>query len=399
MSGYVAASGGQTVALRGMQPWRLIALLIFTQIPAVLGYTIALPILAEMANELAHDAASGYLVKMISGILGPAMAVGSLLAGIMADRYDRRMLLVIMSAVFLAAGVVPALTSNLTLIVASRALLGFTAAALAAVGYTMAGDYLPEDRRAKVIGMLSACGLVGSLLSMFVAGNVASAMGWRPAFFLYLVAAPVLVLALPSELPRPERVVAEGAAGSGRPWYAGLPWGLLLIALGAGTILAVPGIYASFHLASVGFGKPTTVAYVMMLNSFSGVVCSALFGQMLEKTSQRVVFVGAFGLMGLGLVVYAFAHGLAPVLLAMVLMGGTLGVIAPGMPALAVDKAAEGERGKVVGAVQGIGAAAPLIGVTTLEPLLPVIGTGGVMLAVGALSFLLAAVFAVGWKK
>lgn len=398
MSGYVA-SGGKTVELKGMQTWRLIALLIFTQIPAVLAYTIALPILAEMAKELAHDATSGYLVKMISGILGPAMAVGSLLAGILADRYERRLLLLGMGAVFLVAGVVPTFTSDLTLIVASRALLGFTGAALAAVGYTMAGDYLPEDRRAKVIGMLSACGLVGSLSSMFVSGNVAGALGWRPAFLLYLVAAPVLLLALPSKLPKPEKVASAGPAGIARPWYSGLPWGLLLIALGAGTILAVPGIYVSFHLASVGFGKPTTVAYVMMLNSFTGVIGSALFGKLLEKTSQRVVFAGAFGLMALGLAIFAFAHGLAPVLLAMVLMGGTLGVIAPGMPALAVDRAEEGERGKMVGMVQGIGAAAPLIGVSALEPLLPVIHTGGVMLVVGMLSFLLAAIFAFAWKK
>jgi len=208
-----------------------------------------------------------------------------------------------------------------------------------------------------------------------------------------------VVLALPSKLPSPAKGEATGPAGNGRPFYAGLPWGLLLIALAAGTILAVPGIYASFHLANVGLGKPTTVAYVMMLNSFSGVVCSALFGKMLEKSSQRIVFTGAFGVMALGLVIYAYAHGLATVLLAMVLMGGTLGVIAPGLPALAIDRAAEGERGKIVGMVQGIGAAAPLIGVSTLEPLLPVIHTGGVMLAVGALSLLLAVIFALGWRK
>lgn len=399
MSGFVASDTTQTVELKGISPLRLTALLVSTQIPPVLGYTVVLPILAEIAQELAHDAASGYLVKMISGILGPAMAVGSLLAGIMADRYDRRMLLLVMGIVFLVSGIVPAFTSDLILIVISRALLGFTGAALAAVGYTMAGDYLPADRRAKVIGMLSACGLVGSLASMFISGNVAAAAGWRSTFLLYLAAAPVVVLALPSRLPRPARGEATGPAGSGRSWSAGLPWGLLLIALGAGTILAVPGIYASFHLASLGFGKPTTVAYVMMLNSFSGVVCSALFGKMLEKTSQRAVFTGAFGLMGLGLVIYAYAYGLAPVLLAMVLMGGTLGVIAPGMPALAVDRASEGERGKIVGMVQGIGAAAPLIGVSILEPLLPVIHTGGVMVVTGALSLLLATIFALGWRK
>lgn len=399
MSGFVSTETTQAVELKGISPLRLLALLVSTQVPAVLGYTVALPILAEIAKALAHDATTGYLVKMISGILGPAMAIGSLLAGIMADRYDRRVLLLAMGSVFLVAGIIPAFASNLVVIVSSRALLGFAGAALAAVGYTMAGDYLPVERRAKIIGILSACGLVGSLVSMFVAGNVAAAFGWRSAFLLYLAAAPVVVLALPSRLPRPASRETTNSAGDRKPFYVGLPWGLLLIALCAGTILAVPGIYVPFHLGSVGLGKPTTVAYIMMLNSFSGVVSSALFGKMLEKSSQRIVFTSAFGVMGLGLAIFAIVHGLAPVLLAMVLMGGTLGVIAPGMPALAVDRAAEGERGKTVGMVQGIGAAAPLIGVSALEPLLPVIHTGGVMLVVGALSLLLAGVFALGWRK
>lgn len=387
MSGYVAA-GGQTVELRGMQGWRLTLLLIFTQIPNVLCYTIALPLLAVMSKDLAHDASGEYLVKMISGIIGPAMAVGSLVAGILADRMDRRLIVASVSLLYLVSGVVPYFVSSLDTIVASRAALGFAGGALMATGYTMAGDYLPEERRATMIGIMNALGLVASLASMWLAGNVGSLWGWRAAFLLYLCAVPALLLVLPSALPAPAKQAGQGAS-AGSSWFSGMPWGLLVIALGTGIILAVPGIYASYHLESIGLGKPTYVAYIMMLNSASAAVCSALFGKALEKTSQRVVFVGAFGLMALGLFLYAFAVDLVLVLPAMVLMGATLGILAPGMPALAVERAPEGNRGRVVGMVQAVGAVASIVGLSLLEPLMPSYGTKGVMVAVGVLSAVL----------
>lgn len=387
MSGHVTG-GGQTVALRGMQPWRLALLLIFTQIPGVLSYTIALPLLAVMSGELAHDASSEYLVKMIMGIVGPAMAVGSLVAGLLADRMDRRLLTLVVSSLYLVSGIVPVFVTSLDAIVASRALLGFAGGALMATGYTMAGDYLPEERRARTIGVMNAAGLVASLASMWLSGQVAQ-FGWRSAFLLYLCALPLVLLALPSALPAPGKSAGAKAGASAQSWYSGMPWGLLVIALGTGVILAVPGIYASYHLASIGLGKPGTVAMIMMLNSASAAVASALFGKALEKASQRVVFTGAFGLMAFGLVLYAYAVDLVLVLPAMVLMGATLGILAPGMPALAVERAAEGNRGKVVGMVQAVGAVASIIGLSLLEPLMPGYGTRGVMVAVGVLSAVL----------
>ena len=387
MSGHVTG-GGQTVALRRMQPWRLVLLLIFTQIPGVLSYTIALPLLAVMSGELAHDASSEYLVKMIMGIVGPAMAVGSLVAGLLADRMDRRLLTLVVSGLYLVSGIVPVFVSSLDAIVASRALLGFAGGALMATGYTMAGDYLPEERRAKTIGVMNAAGLVASLASMWLSGQVAQ-FGWRAAFLLYLCALPLVLLALPSALPAPGKSTEAKAGAPARSWFGGMPWGLLVIALGTGVILAVPGIYASYHLASIRLGKPGTVAMIMMLNSASAAVASALFGKALEKASQRVVFTGAFGLMAFGLVLYAFAVDLMLVLPAMVLMGATLGILAPGMPALAVERAAEGNRGKVVGMVQAVGAVASIVGLSLLEPLMPSYGTRGVMVAIAALSALL----------
>jgi MFS family permease len=362
---------------------RFTALLIFTQLPGVLSYTIPLPLLAEMAKELSHDAASAYLVKMISGGIGPSMALGSLVGGWLADRFDRRWLVMALGLIYVIAALSPYLIEDLDLIVATRLCVGLTAGALMAIGVTMVGDYLPEEKRAGTIGMLSALNMVTSLLSLPAAGFVGEA-GWRPAFLLYLAIAPVIVLAGPTALPAPRKVL--GAAGrSAAPWWRlDLPWGLLLLALAIGVILTIPGIYVSFHLANVGLGKTSTVALLMMSNSMVAAVFSAIFGRATKRHSWKVIFSIAFSTMGVGLVMLAYAPGLAVAIPALLLMGAGMGWLAPGIMAKAVDSVEEGRRGTVVGAVQGASAVAPLVGLSLLEPLH--FGTQQVMLLVGVLS-------------
>jgi MFS family permease len=369
-------------------------LLIFTQLPSVFAYTIPLPLLAGMDQELAHDATGQYLAKMVLGVMGPSMAVGAPLGGWLADKFDRRWLLMAIGALYVLSGMAPAFLDSLEAIVAARFCTGLAAAALLAIGLTMVGDYLPEAKRAGTIGMLSALNMVASLLSLPVAGFVGDA-GWREPFFLYLLAVPVVLLAGRRALPVPAKPAAGTADGDGRRrWYAGVPAWLVLLALSVGVILTIPGIYVSFHLSTVGLGKTSTVGLLMMLNSMIAAVFSALFGRA-WRYSSRMVFCIGFSTMGLGLVLLAYAGGYLVAVPALLLMGAGMGWLAPCVQAWVVDTIDERHRGKVVGAIQGILSIAPLLGVTALEPLMPVIGTRGVMLAVGVLSAIFFLGFAV----
>lgn len=390
----IAATGqaGAPAVTRGGLAF--VALLIFTQLPGVLGYTIALPLLERMAQDLAHDAAGQFLVKLVSGVLGPAMAIGSLIAGLLADRFDRRGLILGLGAVYLVSAVAPYFLDTLQPIVASRFFLGFTAAALMAIGFTMVGDYLPEEKRAGTIGLLSAFNMIASLITVPLAGYVGE-MGWRVPFLLYLLAAPLLALALPSALPPPRKPANATSAAAGKAaWHQGMPWALLAISLGAGVIMAVPGIYFSFHLAAIGLGATSTVGLLVSLNSLLAAVFSATFGKALARTSKRAVFCFGFAAMAAGLALLAFAQEWMLSALGFILMGSGMGWLAPGLPALAVEAAEEGQRGKVVGAVQAMGAVAPLFGLALFEPLMPSFGTSGVMLGCGLLAAVLILPFA-----
>ena len=169
----------------------------------------------------------------------------------------------------------------------------------------------------------------------------------------------------------------------------------MLLAVVVGIILTVPGIYISFHLASIGLGGTSTVAMIMMGNSLVAAVFSGFFGKATGRFSWKLIFVISFSTMGFGLVVLAYAPSVWFVVPAMLVMGIGMGWLAPGIPAKAVESVDDGRRGTVVGVVQGAAAAAPLVGLAVLEPLLPVVGTLGIMLAVAGLSLLLFAFYAV----
>jgi MFS family permease len=312
------------------------------------------------------------------------MTVGALLGGWLASKYDRRPLIVGIGALYLLAAIAPAFLSSLGLIVATRFVVGLASCALFTIGTTMVGDYLPEEKRAGTLGMLSALNMVTSLLSLPVAGWIGTG-GWRLPFLLYLMAAPVVLLALPSALPAPARSATHGEHSTTGGIFGGAPFGLLFLALAVGIILAVPGIYVSFHLATFGLGKTSTVGMLMMINSALAAGTSALFGRV-WRISPRLLFCLAFSTMGLGLVVFAYASGLASVLPAILLMGTGMGLMAPCVMARVVDTIGEANRGKVVGVAMGITSIAPLLALTAFEPLLPVIGTRGLMLGIGLLS-------------
>jgi MFS family permease len=345
-----------------------------------------------MAHDLAHDPGSAYLAKLVSGILGPAMTVGALLGGWLAGKYDRRPLIIGLGVIYLLAAIAPVILSNLGLIVATRFVVGLAACALFTIGTTMVGDYLPEEKRAGTLGMLSALNMVTSVLSLPVAGWIGTG-GWRLPFLLYLMAAPVVLLALPSALPAPAGSAAHADRKATGGIFGGAPFGLLFLALVVGIILAVPGIYISFHLATFGLGKTSTVGMLMMINSLVAAGTSALFGRV-WRISPKLLFCLAFSTMGVGLVVLAYASGFAMVVPAMFLMGSGMGLMAPCVMAKVVDTIGEANRGKVVGVAMGITSIAPLLALTAFEPLLPAIGTRGLMLGIGLLSLAMFAWFA-----
>src|SRR5512140_1526153 len=138
-------------------------------------------VLPSVAEEFGTDVASVALTITVTLAFRP---VGAFLFGLMADRYGRRLPLmldlVFYSVVEVLSGLAPTYTSFLVL----RALFGIGMGGEWGVGASLAMEKVPPRWRGVLSGVLQEGYAVGYLLAACCYFFVFNRLGWRPLFFL-----------------------------------------------------------------------------------------------------------------------------------------------------------------------------------------------------------------------
>lgn len=125
------------------------------------------------------------------GQLGPVIGVVRIIKlittpfwGFLADRFSRKLLLVLVTGIWgLWTGVIGLIqTYNQLMIIRVASALGL--AAFWPIAFSLLGDLFPREDRGKSVGVMTAVGFLGSLLSFLVLPTIAqnSADGWRMGF-------------------------------------------------------------------------------------------------------------------------------------------------------------------------------------------------------------------------
>ena len=171
-----------------------------------------------------------------------AMTVTIVTAGRLGDLYGHRRVLLGGLVLFTAASLVCAISPNLPLLIAARALQGIGGAILVALPMSIARDAVPEERMGAVMGLLGTVSAAGTALGPSVGGVVMANLGWQVAFGLLAAGSgAVLVLAFRT-LPATERPVTGRAPSMDWPGTLLLVLALGLFSLAAtGARIAVPG--------------------------------------------------------------------------------------------------------------------------------------------------------------
>jgi SHS family lactate transporter-like MFS transporter len=110
--------------------------------------------------------------------------VGAFLFGLLADRYGRRLPLMIDLVFFSIVEVLSGLAPNLTTFLILRALFGIGMGGEWGVGASLAMEKVPARWRGLLSGVLQEGYAVGNLLASFCYFFVFSRVGWRPLFFI-----------------------------------------------------------------------------------------------------------------------------------------------------------------------------------------------------------------------
>ncbi|MEO1306389.1 MAG: multidrug effflux MFS transporter [Pseudomonadota bacterium] len=164
--------------LAATTPPRMATLVCLTGL-SLLSLNIYLPSLAHMAEALEVDYAvvnasiSGYLI--LTGVL-------QLIIGPLSDRYGRRPLILIGSAVFAVASVGCALSTDIVWFLAFRALQGAVISG-SALSRAVVRDLYPAQEAASRLGYLSMAMALAPLLGPALGGALDAWISWRASFW------------------------------------------------------------------------------------------------------------------------------------------------------------------------------------------------------------------------
>lgn len=204
--------------------------------------TVALPTLAKELG--ASEAELQWFVTAYT----LALVAGMLPAGLLADRYGRRRLLLAALVLFGIGSAVCAMAPNPEVFIAGRVVLGLAGAAIIVVALATLTVLFDEDERPRAIGIWGAANFIGLPLGPILGGWILTNAWWGWIFLINVPVAIVAFLAVANLVPE------SRAARAPRIDLAG-------IALSSGGLIAV--MYGLVEAGQVGWTDPVTAAWLI----------------------------------------------------------------------------------------------------------------------------------------
>jgi MFS family permease len=301
------------------------------------------------------------------------------LAGRLADRHGRRVVLFAGTAVMMAGYLVLALEPPFGVVVATRLVAGAAEAAFVVAAYTMATDLAPAAQRGEAMSLItvgSYLGLaVGPIVGDFAVGDGRFALAWVIAAVAVVVTGvagyrlgetrPAEVEAAPRGWLPPRSALAPGVV-------------LLLALLGFGGFSA----FAALHARDVGLARPGLVFFVFA----AVVVLVRVVGRTLpDRLGPRVAASAACVAVACGLTVVAAWQTSAGLLIGTAVFAVGQALAYPAISLLAIARSTVAERSAALGALIAFVDVALASGAFILGVAAEAAGYGAVF-AAGALS-------------
>ena len=282
--------------------------------------------LTAMAKEFGKTDAEMALVITMTLLCRP---VGGFLFGLLADRYGRKIPLMINMSAYAVAGILTGLAPNFITLLIIRAVFGVVMGGTWGVGASLAMEGAPAYRRGLMSGFLQQGYAAGNLLAagMFFFFH---GLGWRILFIL--VSLPAIPLVIYIGLAVRESAVWERTSGRAIPPMAqertmnGAPtsggwgaqfgeilrnWKLFLYLLAFMTMMmfashGTQDMYPTFLQRDWGMGAPER-AVITAISMLGAIVGGILVGHFSDRWGRRKAIIAAFALGVVVIPLWAYA--------------------------------------------------------------------------------------------
>lgn len=260
-----AETGGrkQPGALQGL-------LLILGSTLGVMAVVVLAPVLPEMVVAFGDMPNASLRVPALISVVGLGAAVFAPFAGLIGDRFGRRLPLIGFCIAFSVVGTLPIFLNDFTSIFLTRVAVGIAHMGVLVISTAMIGDYFSGESRVRWLAAQAMIVSCSALVLLPVGGLFGAWFGWRGPFLIFLAAAP-LAIAYWTSCPEPD--ASSDDSDSHVPWSA-LPWpwltGVCLLSVFMAVLFFAVQLQVGLALTVVGI---TDAARIGLL---SGVVMAGI---------------------------------------------------------------------------------------------------------------------------
>jgi MFS transporter, SHS family, lactate transporter len=240
--------------------------------------------------------------------------IGGFLFGFLADRYGRRVPLMINVGVFAVSDLLTGLAPNYTALMIVRALFGIVMGGCWGLGAALAMEGAPVHRRGLLSGLLQEGYAAGNVLAAIAYFFLIRPLGWRPLFYLGSVPAICLVLYIYFRVD--ESAVWKKEFRTKQPWAHQWNeilshWKLFFYLLAFMTMMlfashGTQDMYPTF-LQRQWHLSPERRAVITAISGIGAIIGGLVFGHLSDKWGRRKAIVIAFVLGAILIPLWAYA--------------------------------------------------------------------------------------------
>jgi MFS family permease len=367
----------------------------------MLGLVVAAmsPVAHEASVYFAKSGDGDLVAQMIVTVPSIGVIIGGPLSGWGIARTGTKNFMLAALAIFGVAGSAGLYLESATFLMVSRFILGLATAGIVTSMITMISEHFTAEARGRIFGFQSASGAAAGVLTIFIAGQLGQAYGWRAPFALYLLSLAVLVLGV-FYLPKTTPVVRP-AERSKLPvdWKQLIAlWPLYLMILPMFVAVYMPNIQVSFLLRDDGITGPSIQSYVILTGAFTVAVSALCFGPVSRRFSGAQILLACFIFQGLGITVMGLSHTSPLIALGCGILGIGTGIANPLISDLLVARTTPEMRSSAIGLSYTARYSGDFINPLIMRPIAIAIGLHSAFIVVGAL-FLAGVAVAVIWRQ
>lgn len=325
----------------------IVVIAAFLPIIAIVAMGPAVP---TMIDHFSNDPEARRAVPAMIGAPGLTMAFLAPVAGILVDRFGRRLLLLLSTLLYAVFGTAPLFLDSLDQIYASRLLLGVSEAGILTVVNTLIGDYWDDKGRKNWLFLQGILGpFIAAIVSLIV--GYATKLQWNGVFYVYLIALPIWAAMLiwlyePKKQAKDAEVQVAKVAATAFPWASA--------ALIAGVTFFASMLYYVFIIngalvfKEVGVTQPERYGQLLFIPSLFILAGSVLFRALAMK--PNVLQLGVFLLLlGIGLSGIGLATSVGMMIAALIIQQTAAGMTVPTLIAWTQSKFGFEHRGRAMG--------------------------------------------------